>query len=58
MVYGQQNIKKHILYFIHMFFNNLSYMFQCVHHPQGELFILAQNCHLCARLLHKVCYKV
>ena len=41
------------------FLPNLSYMFQCfIHHPQRELCILAQNCKLCTRLLHKMCYKV
>jgi hypothetical protein len=32
---------------------DLSYLFRCViHHPQGELRILAQNCQLFTRLLH------
>jgi len=34
-------------------------MFRCVvHHPEGELGLLAQNCHLFTRLLYKMCYKV
>ena len=34
-------------------------MFQCVlHHPQGELHVLAQNRQLFTKLFHKMCSKV
>jgi hypothetical protein len=45
--------------FLHLFLPNLSYMFPCViHHPQGELSVLAQNCQQFTRLLHELCYRV
>jgi len=50
---------QHIIYFLHIFLPNPSYMFRCVtHHPQGELRILAQYCQLFTRLLHELYYKV
>jgi len=53
------NHMRNVYFYIYIFLLSPPYMFQCVmHHPQGKFSILAQNCQLFTRLLHRVYYNV
>ena len=50
----------YVMYILCIFFyQNISYIVLCVvHHPEGELCILAGNCQHFTKLLQKMCYEV